>query len=222
MRLEVSRMDASAVTTQLDDLLKAQAAFIAKEPPYSTAEQTALAVRMEAAIERLAPRSSRYVKEAERIRLDQQHNLRLRVVRLAGVLKALKEDVNAGWLQTVEELVHADTFSDFLEQARELKSKGYKDAAAVLAGTVLESHLRLLCDKNSIPTTLPAGRHKTADSMNAELAKGGVYNQLQQKQVTAWLGTRNASAHGNYDEYTGADVVSLISGVEQFIINNPA
>ncbi len=141
---------------------------------------------------------------------------------LAGVLRALKEDVNAGWLKTVEELVHADTFSDFLEQARELNSKRYKNAAAVIAGTVLESHLRLLCDKHSIPTTLPAGRHKTADSMNSELAKGGVYNQLQQKQVTAWLGIRNAAAHGKYSEYTGADVVSLISGVEQFIINNPA
>lgn len=162
------------------------------------------------------------MQEAERIRLFEQHDLRPRGVRLAGVLKALKEDVNAGWLKTVEELVHADTFSGFLEQARELNGKVYKDAAAVIAGTVLESHLRLLCDKNSIPTTLPAGRHKTADSMNSELVKGGVYNQLQQKQVTAWLGIRNAAAHGNYGEYTGTDVVSLISGIEQFIINNPA
>jgi hypothetical protein len=48
-------MDAAAVTTQIEDLLKAYAAFMAKEPPYSTAEQTELVVRMEAAIERLAP-----------------------------------------------------------------------------------------------------------------------------------------------------------------------
>jgi hypothetical protein len=190
-----------------------------KEPPYSTAEAVELIVRMEAAIERLAPRSSRYVQEAETFRRNDQ---RPRMVRLAGVLKALKEDVNEGWLQTVEELVHADTFSDLLEQARELNSKGYKDAAAVIAGTVLESHLRLLCDKNSIPTSLQAGRYKTADSMNTELAKTGVYNQLQQKQVTAWLGIRNAAAHGKYSQYTAADVVSLISGVEQFIISNPA
>jgi len=212
-------MDAAAITTQIEDLLKAHAALMAKEPPYSTAEQVELIVRMEAAIERLAPGSSRYVQEAETFRRDQP---RPRGLRLTGVLKALKEDVTAGWLKTVEELVHADTFSDLLEQARELNSKRYKDAAAVIAGTVLESHLRLLCDKNSIPTTLSAGKHKTADSMNSELAKGGVYNQLQQKQVTAWLSIRNAAAHGKYGEYTGADVVSLISGVEQFIINNPA
>jgi hypothetical protein len=70
---------------------------------------------MEAVIERLAPRSSRYLREAETFRLFDQ---RPRIVRLAGVLKALKEDVHAGWLTTVEELVHADTFSDLLEQAR--------------------------------------------------------------------------------------------------------
>jgi hypothetical protein len=212
-------MDAAAITAQIKGLLKAYEAYIVKDPPYSTAEAVELIVRMEAAIERLAPRSSRYVQEAEKFRLNDQ---RPRIVRLAGVLKALQEDVHAGWLKTVEELVHADTFSDLLEQARELNSKGYKDAAAVIAGTVLESHLRLLCDKNSIPTMLPAGRHKTADSMNSELAKSGVYNQLQQKQVTAWLGIRNAAAHGKYGEYAGADVVSLISGVEQFLINNPA
>jgi hypothetical protein len=212
-------MDAAVITAQIKDLLKAYEAYMIKEPPYSTAEAVELIVRMEAAIERLAPRSSRYVQEAETFRRNDQ---RPRMVRLAGVLKALKEDVNEGWLQTVEELVHADTFSDLLEQARELNSKGYKDAAAVIAGTVLESHLRLLCDKNSIPTSLQAGRYKTADSMNTELAKTGVYNQLQQKQVTAWLGIRNAAAHGKYSQYTAADVVSLISGVEQFIISNPA
>lgn len=212
-------MDAAVITAQIKDLLKAYEAYMIKEPPYSTAEAVELIVRMEAAIERLAPRSSRYVQEAETFRRNDQ---RPRMVRLAGVLKALKEDVNEGWLQTVEELVHADTFSDLLEQARELNSKGYKDAAAVIAGTVLESHLRLLCDKNSIPTSLQAGRYKTADSMNTELAKTGVYNQLQQKHVTAWLGIRNAAAHGKYSQYTAADVVSLISGVEQFIISNPA
>lgn len=55
----------------------------------------------------------------------------------------------------------------------------------------------------------PAGRPKTADSMNAELANGGVYDKLQQKQVTAWLGIRNAAGHGNYGDYAGTDVVSL-------------
>jgi hypothetical protein len=58
--------------------------------------------------------------------------------------------------------------------------------------------------------------------MNSELAKNGVYNKLQQKQVTAWLGIRNAAAHGNYNDYAGADVTSLLSGVEQFILSRPA
>jgi hypothetical protein len=46
-------MDAAAITTQIEDLIKAHAAYLAKAPPYSVAEQTELIVRMEAAIERL-------------------------------------------------------------------------------------------------------------------------------------------------------------------------
>jgi hypothetical protein len=145
-----------------------------------------------------------------------------RIRTLIGVLEALREDVKAGWLTTIEELLHADTFADFLARARELNSKGYKDAAAVIAGTVLESHLRLLCDKNGMPTTLPSGGPKKADSMNSELAKSGVFNKLQQKQVTAWLSIRNAAAHGNYNDYAGTDVAGLLSGVEQFILSKPA
>ncbi len=46
-------MDAAAITTQIEDLIKAHAAYRAKPPPHNVAEQTELIVRMEAAIERL-------------------------------------------------------------------------------------------------------------------------------------------------------------------------
>ena len=36
-------------------------------------------------------------------------------------------------------------FSDFLELASNLYSTGYKDAAVVICGSVLEGHLRKLC-----------------------------------------------------------------------------
>jgi hypothetical protein len=50
-------MDAAAITTQIEDLIKAHAAYRAKPPPHNVAEQTELIVRMEAAIERLVLRS---------------------------------------------------------------------------------------------------------------------------------------------------------------------
>ncbi len=103
---------------------------------------------------------------------------------LVGILGAIRADINAGWLMSIVEVLHADSFADFLEQSGELLDKGYKDAAAVLAGAVLESHLRMLCDKNGIATTQPNGTPTKAGTMNAELVKAGLYGKFSRRQST--------------------------------------
>ena len=100
---------------------------------------------------------------------------------------------------------HYDDASDVLSktEAKNLQTrcKGYKDAAAVLAGSTLEVHMRKLCDKHNVKTT-STGKSKNAETLNMELAKAGAYTKLDQKNLTAWLGLRNNAAHGKYDEYT--------------------
>jgi hypothetical protein len=61
---------------------------------------------------------------------------------LLGILRALRADYAAGYPGTVEELIHADLFSDFLKMAEHLLNQGYKDPSAVLIWSVLEEHLR--------------------------------------------------------------------------------
>ena len=51
--------------------------------------------------------------------------------------------------------------------------------------------------------------------MNGELTKKSVYNSNMQKQVTAWAGVGNSAAHGK-DEFTEADVKSMLNGVINF------
>jgi hypothetical protein len=104
---------------------------------------------------------------------------------LAGVLRGLRADVGAGYTRTLEELVHADLFSDFLEMADELQRSGYKDAAAVIAGSTLEEHLRKLAEKNGVAIEQPDGAPKKADTLNADLAGAAAYKKLEQKSVTA-------------------------------------
>jgi len=70
---------------------------------------------------------------------------------LAATLRALRADYVDGYMQSIVELIHAEVFADFLEMADHLVGQGYKDPAAVLAGSVLEEHLRKLCIKNGIP-----------------------------------------------------------------------
>ena len=137
-----------------------------------------------------------------------------------GILKAAKQEIDGGWIFTVRGLVSAKIFSDFVEMAEHLLKEGYKDPAAVMAGSVLEEHLRQLCTGNGIPTEMERdGKFtpKKADSMNSELAGASVYGKLDQKSVTSWLDLRNKAAHGKYDEYTREQVNLMLQGITNFI-----
>ena len=68
-----------------------------------------------------------------------------------------------------------------LEQAEELLQAGYKDAAAVLVGGVLEKHLRSMCARRGIGLLKTNGKHKMINDMNDELAKAGAYNALEEE-----------------------------------------
>jgi hypothetical protein len=138
-----------------------------------------------------------------------------------GILKALRADYEADYLSSVEELIHADIFSDFLEMASYLLKEGYKDPAAVMIGGVLEEHIRKLCNKHNILTT-SSGRPKKTDTLKDELASAGIISKLDQKNVTAWLDLRNKSAHGKYSEYTQQQVELLHQSVQDFLSRVPA
>ena len=132
---------------------------------------------------------------------------------LQSVFLAAKEDFEGGYLSSIKTLVQAEVFDSELEQAKELLNTGYLSAAAVIAGVVLETALRELCDKENIP-------HGKLDKMNADLAKAGKYNKLMQKRITALADIRNSAAHGKVDEFTKQNVVNMIDEVEQFLANH--
>ncbi len=146
-----------------------------------------------------------------------------------GLLYAVKEELEGGWLRTTKGLISADIFADFLEMASHLLEERYKDPAAVMTGGVLEEHLRQLCTKHSIAIEVPDAkgrpRPKKAETMNQELVKaranGGSYSGGEQKQVTAWLDLRNDAAHGHYDKYDIPRVQLMVDGVRAFITRIP-
>ena len=76
--------------------------------------------------------------------------------------------------------------------------------------------------KVEIEVASDEGKARSANVMNADLAKAKVYNKLQQKQITAWQGIRNSAAHGKYDEYKAGDVERLIEGVRDILLRFPA
>ncbi len=136
---------------------------------------------------------------------------------IISILKVIHDEIEGDWLFTIRSLVSAEVFSDFIEMAEHLLSKGYKDPAAVLVGSVLEEHLRQLCNSNNVDIMDSNGKWKKADRVNSDLAKEGVYNKIQQKIITAWLGIRNDAAHGNFNEYTKDQVENMLQGILEFL-----
>jgi hypothetical protein len=176
-----------------------------------------LVTTLSSAIERYATPKSAYMQRAREITAKYCPTAYHAAHQpLYGVVKSLRQAYYRGHLATVQELVHADLFSDFLEMAEHLLSQGYKDPAAVLIGGTLEEHLRKLSTKNGIPVKNASGGMRKASSLNDALAKVA-YDKLQQKGVTYWLDLRNKAAHGNYGEYDQKDVHAMLQGVRDFI-----
>jgi len=144
---------------------------------------------------------------------------------IIGVVEALKYDLEADYMQTEEELIHGELFSDFLDMASYLLEEGYKDPAAVICGSSLEGHLRQLSKKLGIEImveTSSGHKPKRAESLNMEIYKASGYSVLDSKNVTAWLDLRNKASHGHFNEYTADQVRIMLAGVRDFIARNPA
>ena len=120
--------------------------------------------------------------------------------RLKAIFLAAREDYDGGYLRPIRSLIQVEVFDSELEQARALLSAGHKSPSAVVAGVVLETSLRELCDRHGLP-------HGKLDKMNADLAKAGTYNKLQQKRITALADIRNSAAHGNPNDFNPTSTV---------------
>jgi hypothetical protein len=182
---------------------------------------TAVSTLMADTINRFAPRGSQYIDSLKSISMKFGVAYGRATPHIAGVLSALRSAYEAGYIQTVVELIHADVFTDFLEMAEYLLSEGYKDPAAVLIGSVLEEHLRQLCVKSEV-AIIASGKTKKAEQLNTDLSGHGVYSKLDQKSVTAWLDLRNKAAHGKYNEYSKEQVTFLSESVRDFMTRVPA
>jgi hypothetical protein len=130
-----------------------------------------------------------------------------------GILRALKEDLEKGFLTNVRDLVVAEVFTNFLDMAEHLLEKGYKDPAASLIGAVLEDGLRKIAEKHNVTVK----HDDDISSLNTRLADKGIYNRLIQKQIQAWKEIRDKAAHGEFNEYNLGQVRLMLEGIRKFL-----
>lgn len=178
-------------------------------------------VRARAVIERTAPPGSAYLTEARDV-LRADASTWWTADHLCAIVRALRDDYQEGALVSVQELVHADLFDDFIEMARELREKGFVGPAAVVAGSVIEEHLRKLAHKHGIQSVGDAGRQKSVDLLGVDLRKQDVISEVQRKSITAWYAQRTEAAHGRSEGLSHAEVERMIDGVRDFVARHPA
>lgn len=149
-----------------------------------------------------------------------------RMEKACGVGRAVEAMVSDDWLTKTRTLMSAELFDDFLDMAEHLLDEQYKDAAAVIAGGSLESHLRRLAGAAGVPVQQADKngkmKPKRAENLNEELHKTKAYKPSTQKQVTAWLAIRNNAAHANYADVDDQEVKLMIGGIRLFIAQHPA
>jgi hypothetical protein len=217
-----------AIVRQINDCLsQAEEVLAARKPGETVQYYPAMeaVTRSAAVFDRVVPDSA-YTRQLAESRRESMSSAESVLEITASLLRGLLKDIAGGFLVSAEELIHASTFGDFLEMAAHLLDDGgYKDAAAVVAGSTLEAHLRALAAKHGIPTDRPTQNGpapKKAEALNADLAGAGAYGKGDQKNVTAWLDLRNNAAHGHYTRYAPEQVALLIQSVRDFVTRVPA
>ena len=130
-----------------------------------------------------------------------------------GILQAVLEDIEQGFIETVRQLITSEVFADLFDQAVHLSESGYKVPATSLAGAVLENGLRTTATQKGITVT----GTDNLSSLNQKLAEKGIYSRLTQKKVQVWIDIRNKADHGHFDEINHQDVDDLIKGAQSLL-----
>ena len=130
-----------------------------------------------------------------------------------GILRAVLEDIDQGFIETVRQLIAAELFSNLFEQAAHLLENSYNAPAASLAGAALENGLRSIAHQSGIKVR----EKEDLSTLNKKLADKEVYNRLVQRKVQVWTDVRNLADHGKFDEFSEDDVRNLIEGAQSFL-----
>ena len=125
------------------------------------------------------------------------------------ILKATKQRFRSS-LFDIRRLSQASLFDSELEVAKELASHKFLRPAGVLAGVVLERHLRDVCDSHGIKLRKKAP--KILD-FNDALKQATVLEIPMWRSIQYLNDLRNLCAHDKNSEPTDAQIEDLITGV---------
>lgn len=116
-------------------------------------------------------------------------------------------------LADIKGILQADLFDSELDAARDLLKNGHLRASGVIAGVVLEGHLKKVC----LDHGLKVDKNPTISTLNDTLKDGGVMGLPQWRRIQLIGDLRNLCSHKKDREPTDDDVQELLSGVDKVI-----
>lgn len=117
-------------------------------------------------------------------------------------------------LLNIRQLELADLFDSELDAAEELLQTGFIRPAGVVAGVVLERHLKELCIVNGVETTK---QKPSLGDYNKALKDAGVFDTPRWRSIGWLVDIRNLCGHEMEREPTRDEVTGLIDGVGKTI-----
>lgn len=172
-----------------------------------------------AAVERNAPHRS-YVDQARTYSAGGRVNTPA-VNRMLGVLLSVRQDIEAGYVRTIEDRARDTLSGDLLETADSI-AKYHAAPAIVLAVSVLEEHVRKLAEARDVATLKRDGRHRSFEDMIADLQREDAITSTEKRTASVWYAQRTEAAHGHFENVVADEAPRIISGVRDFLVRHPA
>jgi len=134
-----------------------------------------------------------------------------------GALLAARDDLDAGMLLDIRQLVTAEAFGDLLESAVHLLDENHHIPAVAVAGAVLESSIRALAHARGVSWQGTSGISK----LNKALYAAKVYDKVVFGELEAWGKLRNFVDHGNFTHPADVDADAarrMVEGIRSFVL----
>lgn len=129
------------------------------------------------------------------------------------ILKAAQARLDSA-VHDIEQLLQADLHDSELGAAAELAKKKFLRPSGVVAGVVLEAHLKRVASSHNVRITK---RDPTLSDLNEALKKAEVYDLTTWRFIGHLTDLRNLCGHDKDREPTREDVDALIAGVSRTI-----
>ena len=127
------------------------------------------------------------------------------------IVKSIRKRFQSS-LFDIRQLAQADLFDSELDAARELTRNKFNRAAGVVAGVVLERHLKEVCANHNV--TLRKKAPQISD-LNDALKKADVIDIPQWRSIQHLGDIRNLCAHDKQSEPTAEQVREILAGVSK-------